>query len=56
MAMNVDPIRRFRLLYPSHAKVQEMAALLGIRGRTRMSENILIAKILRLVPELADGS
>ena len=49
-----DPIRRFRRKYPSHAKVLEVAARLGIRGRTKMPENELISEILRLKPELAE--
>ncbi len=47
------PIRRFRRLYPSHAKVLEVAARLGIRGRSKMPENELISEILRLALDLA---
>ncbi len=54
-AQDDNPIRRFRKKYPSHAKVLEVAAQLGIRGRTKMPENELIAEILRLSPELAEG-
>ncbi len=48
-----DPIRQFRRKYPSHVKVLGVAARLGIRGRTKMPENELIAEILRLAPGLA---
>ena len=51
-AENDSPIRQFRLQYPSHAKVLEVAESLGIRGRTRMPENELIAEILRLAPDV----
>ena len=51
-AENDNPIRRFRLRYPSRAKVLEVAASLGIRGRTSMPENELIAEILHLAPEM----
>lgn len=54
LAQETDPIRRFRKKYPSHAKVQEVAAHLGIRGRTQMPENELISEILRLSPDLAE--
>jgi hypothetical protein len=55
LAEQDNPIRRFRLKYPSHAKVLTVAAQLGIRGRDRMPENELISEILRLAPELADA-
>jgi hypothetical protein len=48
-----NPIRRFRKTYSSHAKVLEIAARFGIRGRSKMLENELISEILRLAPELA---
>jgi hypothetical protein len=35
------------------AKVLEVAAQLGISGRSKMPENELISEILRLAPELA---
>jgi len=53
LATDNNPIRRFRRKYPSHVKVLGVAALLGIRGRTRMPENELISEILRLAPDLA---
>ena len=53
LAEDDHPIRRFRRLYPSHAKVLEVAARLGIRGRSKMPENELIGEILRLAPDLA---
>jgi hypothetical protein len=52
LAEQDNPIRRFRRKYPSHAKVMEVAAKLGIRGRSKMPENELISEILRLAPEL----
>jgi len=54
LAEDDNPIRRFRRNYPSHAKVQEVTARLGIRGRSKMPENELISEILRLAPELAE--
>ncbi len=54
LAEEDNAIRRFRRKYSSHKKVQEIAVRLGIRGRTRMPENELIAEILRLAPELAE--
>lgn len=54
LAEEDNPIRRFRRAHPSHAKVLEVAARLGIQGRTTMPENELIAEILRLAPELAE--
>jgi hypothetical protein len=53
LAEEDNPIRQFRRKYPSRAKVIEIAAQLGISGRSRMPENELIAEILRLAPELA---
>ncbi len=37
----------------SHSEVQKIAAQLGIRGRSQMSEDELIPEILRRAPELA---
>ncbi len=54
LATEDNPIRRFRKKHGSHAKVLAVAARLGIRGRTKMPENELIAEILRLKPELAE--
>jgi hypothetical protein len=54
IAEDDNPIRRFRKKYPSHAKVQEVAARLGIHGRSKMPENELIGEILRLAPDLAE--
>jgi len=54
LAEENHPIRRFRRKYPSHARVLEVAAKLGISGRTSMPENELIAEILRLDPEMAE--
>jgi hypothetical protein len=50
-----DPVCQFRLKYSSHSKVLEVAASLGIHGRTRMREDDLIAEILHLAPELLEG-
>ena len=47
-----DPVRVFKQSH-SHSQVQKIAAQLGIRGRSQMSEDELIPKILRLAPELA---
>jgi hypothetical protein len=47
-----DPIRLFKQTH-SHSQVQQIAAQLGIRGRTQMPEDELIPEILRLAPELA---
>ncbi len=52
LAQADNPIPLFRRKYPSHAKVLDIAAQYGIRGRTKMPENELIAEILRLDPEL----
>lgn len=47
-----DPVRLFKQSH-SHNQVQKIAAQLGIRGRSQMSEDELIPEILRLAPELA---
>jgi hypothetical protein len=47
-----DPVRMFKQSH-SHSQVQKIAARLGIKGRSRMSEDELIPEILRLAPELA---
>ncbi len=47
-----DPVRLFKQSH-SHSQVQEIAAQLGIKGRSQMSEDELIPEILRLAPELA---
>ncbi len=52
LAEEDNPIRRFRKKYPSRKKVLEVAAQLGIQGRSKMEENDLIAEIFRLAPEL----
>jgi hypothetical protein len=49
-----DPVRLFKQTH-SHSQVQEIAARLGIRGRSQMTEDELIPEILRLAPELAVG-
>jgi hypothetical protein len=49
-----NPTRRFRRKYASHARVLEIAAQLGIQGRSKMPENELINEILRLAPQLAE--
>lgn len=54
LAEDNNPVRRFRRRYSSHAKVLEVAAQLGIRGRSKMPENELISEILHLAPELAE--
>ena len=54
LAEEDNPIRSFRKTYTSRAKVLEVAARLGIRGRNQMAENDLIAEILRFAPELAE--
>lgn len=54
IAEDDNPIRRFRKKYPSRAKVLEVAARLGIHGRSKMPENELISEILRLAPDLAE--
>ncbi len=47
-----DPVRLFKQAH-SHSQVQKIAAQLGIKGRSQMSEDELIPEILRLAPELA---
>jgi hypothetical protein len=47
-----DPVRLFKQSH-SHSQVQKVAAQLGIKGRSQMSEDELIPEILRLAPELA---
>jgi hypothetical protein len=47
-----DPVRLFKQSH-SHSQVQQIAAQLGIEGRSRMAEDELIPEILRLAPELA---
>jgi hypothetical protein len=47
-----DPVRLFKQSH-SHSQVQQIAAQLGIQGRSRMSEDELIPEILRLAPALA---
>jgi hypothetical protein len=47
-----DPVRLFKQTH-SHSQVQQIAAQLGIRGRSQMSEDELIPEILRLAPEFA---
>jgi hypothetical protein len=54
LAEQDNPIRRFRRKHPSHARVMDVAARLGIRGRSKMPENELISEILRLAPELGE--
>jgi hypothetical protein len=54
LAEQDNPIRRFRRKYPSHTKVMEVAARLGIRDRSKMPENELISEIIRLSPELGE--
>jgi hypothetical protein len=54
LAEQDNPVRRFRRKYPSHTKVMEVAARLGIRGRSKMPENALISEILRLAPEMGE--
>jgi hypothetical protein len=54
LAEEDNPLRRFRKKYPSHARVLEVAARLGISGRQKMAENELIAEILRLAPQLLE--
>jgi len=46
-----DPVRQFKQRH-SHSRVQEIAAQLGIEGRSTMPEDELIPEILRLAPEL----
>lgn len=51
-AVYYDPIRLFKQSH-SHSQVQQIAAKLGIQGRSQMSEDELIPEILHLAPELA---
>jgi RNase P subunit RPR2 len=51
-AVYYDPIRLFKQSH-SHSQVQKIAAQLGIKGRSQMSEDELIPEILRLAPGLA---
>lgn len=51
-AVHDDPVRLFKQSH-SHSEVQQIAAELGIQGRSRLSEDELIPEILRLAPELA---
>lgn len=51
-AIYYDPVRMFKQSH-SHSQIQKIAAELGIRGRSQMSEDELIPEILRRVPELA---
>ncbi len=53
-AVYYDPVRLFKQCH-SHRRIQEIAAELGIRGRSQMSEDALIPEILRLAPDLAVG-
>jgi hypothetical protein len=48
-----DPIRLWRKKN-SYAKVLEVAAQLGIKGRSKMREDALLQEIYRLSPELFD--
>jgi predicted RNA-binding Zn-ribbon protein involved in translation (DUF1610 family) len=45
-----DPVRLFKQAH-SHSEIQQIAAELGIQGRSTMSEDELIPEILRLAPE-----
>ncbi len=45
-----DPVRLFKQSH-SHSQVQQIAAQLGIKGRSQMTEDELIPEILRLAPE-----
>ena len=47
-----DPVRLFKQSH-SHSQVQQIAAQLGIKGRSQMSEDELIPEILRRSPGLA---
>ncbi len=47
-----DPVRLFKQSH-SHSQVQEIAAQLGIQGRSQMSEGELIPEILRRSPAWA---
>ncbi len=50
-----NPVRLFKQQH-SHAQVQKIAAQLGIQGRNKMSEDELVAEILRLAPDLKPES
>ena len=52
-AVYYDPVRLFKQSH-SHSQVQQIAAQLGIKGRSQMSEDELIPEILRLAPELVE--
>ena len=54
-AVYYDPVRLFKQTH-SHSQVQKIAAQLGIRGRSQMTEDELIPEILRLAPELAENN
>jgi hypothetical protein len=47
-----DPVRMFKQSH-SHSQVQQVAAQLGIQGRSQMPEDELIREILRRAPEFA---
>ena len=53
-AVYYDPVRLFKQSH-SHSQVQKIAAQLGIKGRSQMSEDELVPEILRLAPELAEN-
>jgi hypothetical protein len=50
-----NPVRMFKHSH-SHSEVQALAAQLGIKGRSKMSEDELIPEILRRAPDLAVSS
>lgn len=54
-AIFYDPVRQFKQAH-SHQRIQEIAARLGIKGCSQMSEDRLIPEILRRAPELAPKS
>lgn len=47
-----NPVRMFKQTH-SHSEVQQIAAQLGIKGRSKIPEDELIPEILRRAPELA---
>ncbi len=47
-----DPVRMFKQCH-SHSEIQQIAAQLGIRSRSKVAEDELIPEILRRAPELA---
>jgi len=53
LAENDNPISQFRRKY-SHARTREIAAELGIQGRSKMTEEELVAEILRIEPSLLE--